>query len=166
MKRPGFTLLEMLVASSLLAMLVTILTMLFSQSSIAWSTGTAAVSGMSDVRKAISGYQLEAENAIMNDEATPVPLKVTSIWADDGTGLKTGSDAKRTLSKRSESWLKKPTETDLADPLTSNAGDVPSITGNSSAGRDTYIVGVTSWGPDGKPGTWDDITTMPEEVVK
>ena len=80
MKRSGFTLLEMLVASSLLAMLVTILTMLFSQSSIAWSTGTASVAGMSDVRKAISRYQLEAENAILNDGATPKALKDLSSY--------------------------------------------------------------------------------------
>lgn len=166
MKRSGFTLLEMLVASSLLAMLVTILTMLFSQSSIAWSVGTASVAGMSDVRKAISTYQLESENAIMNDEATPVPLKVTSIWAEDGSGLKTGNDARRTLSKRSESWLKKPTDTDFDDPTTESAGQVGPISGNGNQERDTYIVGVTSWGPDGQPGTWDDITTMPEEVVK
>ena len=166
MNRRGFTLLEMLVASSLLAMLVTILTMLFSQSSIAWSTGTASVAGISDVRKAISTYQFEAENAIMNDESTPVALKVTSIWADDGGGLKTGNDARRTLSKRGESWQKRPQTTDIADPTTGSAGDVPSISSSGSAGRDTYIVGVTSWGPDGQPGTWDDITTMPEEVVK
>ena len=166
MNRRGFTLLEMLVASSLLAMLVTILTMLFSQSSIAWSTGTASVAGMSDVRKAISTYQIEAENAIMNDESTPVALQVTSIWADDGSGLKTGNDARRTLSKRGDSWKKRPQAMDVADPATGNAGEVPSISSSGSAGRDTYIVGVTSWGPDGKQGTWDDITTMPEEVVK
>ena len=166
MRRSGFTLLEMLVASSLLAMLVTILTMLFSQSSIAWSTGTATVAGMSDVRKAISTYQLEAENAIMNDAASPKALKVVSIWAEDGSGLKTGADSHRTLSKINESWLKEPEATDFADPATGSAGEVPSISSSAMSGRDTYIVGVTSWGPDGKPGTWDDITTMPEEVVK
>ena len=37
----GFTLLEVLVASMLLAMLITILTMVFNSSSIAWSTGKA-----------------------------------------------------------------------------------------------------------------------------
>lgn len=166
MKRSGFTLLEMLVASSLLAMLVTILTMLFSQSSIAWSTGTASVAGMSDVRKAISRYQLEAENAILNDGATPKALKVTSIWAEDGNGLKTGSDARRTLSKLNESWQKEPKANDFADPATGSAGEVPTISASAASGRPAYIVGVTSWGPDGAPGTWDDITTLPEEVVK
>ena len=165
MKRPGFTLLEMLVASSLLAMLVTILTMLFSQSSIAWSVGTASVSGMSDIRKTISIRQFEAENTILNDEATPKPLMVTSIWAENGDGLKKGDEAKRSLSNTG--WLDgEPDASDLADPTTESAGAVGPISGNGSQGRDTYIVGVTSWGPDGKPGTWDDITTMPEEVVQ
>ena len=35
----GFTLLEILVASMLMAMLITILTMVFNSSSIAWNTG-------------------------------------------------------------------------------------------------------------------------------
>ena len=40
--RKGFTILELLVASLLLGMLVTIMTQIVSQSSIAWSTGTLA----------------------------------------------------------------------------------------------------------------------------
>ena len=164
MTRRGFTLLEVLVASTLLAMLVTILTMIFNQSSIAWTTGTAAVAGLGDARKAIATYQLEADNAILNDASTPVALKVTSIWADDGSGLKTGDEAARTLSTLFEKTAPQPS--DMRDPGQSSSGEVPSIAGANSAGRDTYMVGVTSWGPDGQPGTWDDISTMPEEVVK
>ena len=41
--KKGFTLIELLVASLLLGLLVSILTTIFSQSSIAWSTGTAGV---------------------------------------------------------------------------------------------------------------------------
>ena len=47
--RKGFTILELLVASLLLGMLVTIMTQIFSQSSIAWSTGTAGVVELDDV---------------------------------------------------------------------------------------------------------------------
>ena len=53
MKR-GFTLIEMLVASLLLGMLVTMLTELFSQSSIAWSAGTAMVTDLDDARYGIA----------------------------------------------------------------------------------------------------------------
>ena len=47
MNRNGFTLLEVLVASVLMGMLVTILTVIFNQSAIAWRTGKAGVADMS-----------------------------------------------------------------------------------------------------------------------
>ena len=46
--RRGFTILELLVASLLLGMLVTILTMIFNQSSIAWRTGVAGVADLDE----------------------------------------------------------------------------------------------------------------------
>ena len=52
--RSGFTLIEMLVASLLLGMLVTILTMVFNSSSIAWRTGKAGVSQLSLMRRQLS----------------------------------------------------------------------------------------------------------------
>lgn len=162
MMRRGFTLLEILVASALLAMLVTILTMIFNQSSIAWSTGTAAVAGLGDVRQSIALYHTEAENTIFSDNTSPGALKVTSVWAEDGSGLKTGTEAARTLTK---TFVKTaPTRDDLKDPGASNAGE-QTVSGANPKGGETYIVGVTSWGPDGEP-SWDDISTMPEEVVK
>ena len=51
MRREGFTLVEVLVASLLLGMLVTILTMVFNQSSIAWRTGKASVSVIDKMRR-------------------------------------------------------------------------------------------------------------------
>ena len=48
--RRGFTLLELMVASLLLSMLVTVLTMVFNSASIAWRTGTAGVAELKDVR--------------------------------------------------------------------------------------------------------------------
>ena len=161
MTRRGFTLLEVLVASALLAMLVSILTMIFNQSSIAWSTGTAAVAGLGDVRQSVALYRNEAENTILSDGAGNArPLLVTSVWADDGSGLR---DSPRTLT--SEFVTTEPDVADLADPGANSAG-VETVSGADARGRQTYIVGVTSWGPDGEPGTWDDISTLPEEVVK
>ena len=46
--KKGFTILELLVASLLLGMLMTILTMIFNQSSIAWRTGVAGVADLVD----------------------------------------------------------------------------------------------------------------------
>ena len=51
--KKGFTILELLVASLLLGMLMTILTMIFNQSSIAWRTGVAGVADLDDVRAAL-----------------------------------------------------------------------------------------------------------------
>ncbi|MBP5791627.1 MAG: prepilin-type N-terminal cleavage/methylation domain-containing protein [Kiritimatiellae bacterium] len=61
MKR-GFTILELLVASMLLGMLMTILTMIFSQSSIAWRTGEKSVASLDQVRNNMAMLQYESDN--------------------------------------------------------------------------------------------------------
>ena len=61
MKR-GFTILELLVASLLLGMLVTVLTMIFNQSSIAWRTGVAGLMDMDEVRDNIAAVRDEADS--------------------------------------------------------------------------------------------------------
>ena len=62
--RKGFTILELLVASLLLGMLVTIMTQIFSQSSIAWSTGTAGVVELDDARRDMAALQVKADALI------------------------------------------------------------------------------------------------------
>ena len=59
----GFTLLEVLVASMLLAMLITILTMVFNSSSIAWTMGKAGVADMATVRNNLSAADRAAARA-------------------------------------------------------------------------------------------------------
>ena len=157
--RKGFTLIEVLVATMLLAMLVTILTMIFNQSSIAWTTGMAAVTSLGDSREKISVCMNESENAILNDAGTEV-LRITSIWKENGTGLR---DEGRTLRTDFEEPV---SAVDLADPRSDR---LISVAGGSVAGGDTFLVGVHSYGPDGKTGgdySWDDISTMPEEIVR
>ena len=63
MMKRGFTIIEVLVASLLLGMLVSILTMMFNQSSIAWRTGVAAVEDLDEVRINIANLRDEADNA-------------------------------------------------------------------------------------------------------
>jgi prepilin-type N-terminal cleavage/methylation domain-containing protein len=60
--KKGFTIIELLVASLLLGMLVTILTMIFDQSSIAWRTGIAGVADLDDVRNDVAEIRDEADN--------------------------------------------------------------------------------------------------------
>ncbi len=154
--KKGFTLLEILVATMLLAMLVTILTMIFNQSSIAWTVGTASVVGLGDAREKISQYSIAAENAIVRSDGNVV--NVVSVWDDSGSGIRQG-DA-RTLSNNSTGVSIQ--SSDISDPF--NASSI-SIGSAASAGRDSYVVGVTSKGAN-ESDVWDDITTMPEEVVK
>lgn len=158
--RRAFTLLEILVATMLLSMLVTILTMIFNQSSIAWTTGTAAVAGLNDARKEISDYGYEADNVITPDSGSTV-MRVASVWADTGDGLNK-SDG-RTLSTDFKRLSLSPG--DVRDPMVDSRSSF-TIAGANALGRDTYIVGVTSWGPDRDQNTWDDISTLPDEVVK
>ena len=147
MKR-GFTLLEVMVATMLLAMLVTILTMIFNQSSIAWTTGTASIAGLGDVRRDMAIVGLKADNLL-----DPMKrLQVVSVWADGDAKLKAEG---RTVDRQG-----------LSDPLMQDPApsEKISVGSGSAAGKDSYVVGVSSDGPDGIKNTWDDITTMPQEV--
>ena len=79
--KKGFTILELLVASLLLGMLMTILTMIFNQSSIAWRTGVAGVADLDDVRDNVAEVREEADNAyIWNDKVH----RILGLWDDDG----------------------------------------------------------------------------------
>lgn len=80
--KKAFTILELLVASLLLGMLTTILTMLFNQSSIAWRTGTATVEDMGDVRENIAKVAAEADNIYIWADGAHLLL---SPWAQNGT---------------------------------------------------------------------------------
>ncbi len=148
-----------MVATMLLAMLVTILTMIFNQSSIAWSAGVASVTSLGDTREEMSIRSNEAEDAFLSDDGSTV-LRIASVWATEGKGLRTGGRALRSDFERTVS------RSDLGDPMMASA---VSVGGGSSAGHDTFLVGVHSYGPDGRTGgdySWDDISTMPEEIVK
>ena len=79
MMRRAFTMIELLVATMLLAMLVTILTMMFNQSSIAWTTGLASVTGLGDAREQISIYARNADNVILDDSGEQL-LRIVSVW--------------------------------------------------------------------------------------
>ena len=85
--RSGFTLIEMLVASLLLGMLVTILTMVFNSSSIAWRTGKAGVSQLSLMRRQLSLAQNRADNLLprIDTQSKSVVGLVAGAWHADGT---------------------------------------------------------------------------------
>ena len=80
--RKGFTIIELLVASLLLGLLVTILTMIFNQSSIAWRTGIAGTVDMDQVRENIAEVREEADNAFVWGNQL---YRHTGLWQEDGT---------------------------------------------------------------------------------
>jgi len=151
--RRGFTLLEVMVASMLLAMLVTILTMIFNQSSIAWTTGVASIQGLGNARRDMAIIGLKADNIL--DPMTG--REVISVWNPSGSGLNPDG---RTVDRNGRQYV----SGSLPQMLDPAPNDKLTVSGGSTQGRGSYIVGVTSDGPDRIPETWDDITTLPEEL--
>lgn len=159
--RKGFTILELLVASLLLGMLVTILTMMFNQSSIAWRTGVAGVAQLDEVRDNIAEVREEADNLFVSGNQVG---RITSLW-----------DANGDLRRRACSVKGQEQEEDKTDKivlLNSVKSDItpdkmdPVAVGSGTSGKafKTYTIGVTSSGPDGVIDTYDDITTWPDEI--
>ena len=165
--RAGFTLVEMLVASLLLGMLVTILTMVFNASSIAWRTGKAGVSQLSLIRRNASFAQKRSENLLPRvDENSPSTVGlVTGAWAKDGkvrtrAVARYGNDGGFTLPNFNSYDSAK--ESDLSStPAWQAINNLQSIQMGSAK---SYTVGVLSYGPDGRPNSGDEITTWPNEV--
>ena len=145
MKR-GFTILELMVACALMALLVSILTSIFTASSAAWSTGTAGVINLGKSRQEISKFNLVADNLL--DKKGHV---VRSIWKIDGDkGFAARAVGKAVSGVES-----------VFDPEQPSTWKDKTVSSGSANGGEDYVVGVTSCGPDRQPNTWDDITTWP-----
>ena len=165
MKR-GFTVLELLVASLLLGMLVTILTMIFNQSSIAWRTGVAGLLDMDEVRDNVAAVRDEADNlyvwnqelhrtvSIWKDSGSTAQLRKRAIDSSDNTDV---SDSEKVQILKGQSELKK----DEPDPERS-FGPVDVKQGDAQSGRN-WIVNVKSCGPNRILNDYDDIWSNPDD---
>jgi len=151
--RRGFTVLELLVASMLLGMLMTILTMIFNQSSIAWRTGVAGVADLDDVREKISEVRYESDNAYAWKGQQKC---VRSIFDDSGNLL---SD--RQLADFSGGL--KGIASSVTDGDAAKSYNFSSTLKGTSQSRDNYIVNVMSAGPDRTMDTYDDIWSFPDD---
>lgn len=161
--RRGFSLIELLVASLLLGMLVTVLTMIFNSSAIAWRTGTAGVVILGDARRQLGALHDardellpgvgDGENAKYGT-ARAATFRTVSLWKKDSNQLRTDRAYDRV------SWGTAPQVS-----LTQGRNGAPlSLQGGETMGGSLFTVGVQSAGPDGEYGTEDDITTWPDEV--
>ena len=170
--KKGFTLIELMVASLLLAMLTTILTMIFNQSSIAWRTGVAGVVNLNKSRMALGVYHDIRDDLLpgLGDQNPSVGAsdnrtlnyRTVSVW--DPTRENALRLGKRAFNNdQTINW-------GVATPITiSGARNAQSVSvigsgSNPSASKGGFSVGVRSLGPDGKPDTPDDINTWPEEI--
>lgn len=154
-RRSGFTLVEVLVASLLMGMLVTILTMVFNQSSIAWRTGKASVAEMDKMRRYYSQVQRYADNALPGGPGKDAG-RIVGAWEGDG------SLRKRALAKWDSSIFD---SSAFNDPASSQKGSYRCPGRDFKVGKVTaYTVGVWSYGPDGQPNTGDDISTWPVDA--
>ena len=162
MKR-GFTILELLVASLLLGMLMTILTMLFNQSSISWRTGVAGVADLDEVRDNIAEVRDEADTASI---WTNNVHRIVGLWDDEtgqlrdrawDVGTEEDNDTCALFLQGRASYLN-----DRSKP-----GDFKVIavgSGSSGNALKTYTINVKSAGPDKEFNTYDDIWSFPDEI--
>ena len=160
--KKGFTILELLVASLLLGMLVTILTMIFNQSSIAWRTGVAGVADLDEVRDNIATLREEADTVYpwKNDM-----YRLISLW-DESTGkIKEGANARAiSVSDTTENANFLKSKQNITD-TTRQQEFTPVNVGAGDSGRrlKTYTVNVKSAGPNRKFEDWDDIWSYPDD---
>lgn len=155
MKR-GFTLLELMVASLLLGMLVSALTMLFNASAIAWRTGVASVADLKDVRAELGAMHNIEDDLIPGVNGDPEPTyRIVSVWDQTAeNALRSDRAFTRTFSWGRAAQISL-NEAEKGVMRTLNAA------GNGNA-SEFFSVGVRSAGPDRKMGTGDDISTWPE----
>lgn len=167
MNRRGFTIIELLVASMLLGLLVTILTMIFNQSSIAWRTGLAGTLTMDKVRANIAEIREESDNAFVHNQKL---YRLTGLWDRDGQlrdracdapGSKNVSDhvavmlggASRTGSK----WISNLSSLKPKDFKSADVGTT------SADAADTYSVNVMSGGPNNDINDYQAIWSFPDD---
>ncbi len=158
--RRAFTLIELLVASILLAMLVTILTMLFNQSSIAWRTGTASIVNLNQTREGL-GTLADIYDDVLpglgDDASSPqVAKRTVSVWSKNAANALRTDRAFDTVDFGSASSFT------YDDAKTAKATDVSGT--SSGVSVSFFAVGVRSLGPDGRENTEDDVSTWPEEI--
>ena len=152
MKR-GFTIIELLVASLLLGLLMTILTMIFNQSSIAWRTGMAGVTDLDKVR---------AKAATVRDQADSAYVWNNQLYALQSLWDKNGSLRTRAIGRMNAAFL---TVSDVEKGTRVNIGS-DSSGGSSGGSFNTYSVNVESAGPDRNyEETWDNIWSNPVDAL-
>ena len=170
--RRGFTILELLVAALLLGMLVTVLTMVFNQSSISWRTGVAGLMDMDEVRDNIAAVRDEADClyiwngklyrtvSIWNERNwnPKRPFKNRTIDVDEISGQLLEYERMQGGYFANSGGVPKP-ENDRLD--ISKIRQVGVKASDSQTPNKNWIVNVQSSGPNRKYRDYDDIKSNP-----
>lgn len=162
--KKGFTILELLVASLLLGMLVTILTMIFNQSSIAWRTGTASVVNLDRARQNIATIREESDNLYIWKNNV---YKLLSPWDENGNVRSRGEIGNGlTVDNATQSdAIQYPDLEKLNGSTTMNNIGLVNVGGAGSGAQAqySYTVNVKSAGPNKVANDYDDIWSYPDE---
>jgi len=149
----GFTILELLIASILLGMLMTILTMIFTQSSVAWRLGASSVMNLNEYRNRKGYYNEKSDVTFVYGE------RVCEILSPFDDGLSGG----RTSSLRTDRPLKMSGEDVFRDAAEHGCGTVSSLSADASVKSDAYTVNVMSGGPNNDVMDWEAIWSYPDD---
>lgn len=185
--KSGFTIIELLVASMLLGMLVTVLTMVFNQSSIAWRIGSAMTSNMDNVRDNIAELREESDNAFVYGNDV---YRTVGLWDNNGNlrdracdapnssvQNETGARAKFLRNKVQSFLTASPSQrspwskSDSLVPVDGGmGGNTPGgNTPGANSGKQNFVVNVRSKGPANDEKDWQAVFSYaddPEEWCK
>ena len=148
-----------------MGMLVTILTMIFNQSAIAWRTGKAGVADLTKVERKLARIHAYADSAVPFTGGNN--YCVVSPW-DDANVDDSGGKQFNARGVRRASDLHKKFEDVTVNFQNNDGGNgqwrQTSLGKPEMNGGKSFIVGVRSAGPDRQWETEDDISTWPDEV--
>lgn len=163
--KKGFTIIELLVASLLLGMLMTILTMVFNQSSISWRTGMAGLVNMGEIRENFAEVREEADNAFVSNGKLH---RITGLWNRNGDLRDRACDAVGSDDVADNQAGLLIAKVGLSDnwsnykPSTHNLSSYSLGSGNAQSAYN-YTVNVKSAGPNREYDDWDDIWSFPDD---
>ncbi len=160
--RRGFTILELLVATLLLGMMATILTMIFNQSSISWRIGIAHVSDMNGVRNNMAELHEEADNAFVADSEIH---RILGVWDSSGKLRTRACDAPNAqdLQDRDHSLLLKARANGLRTRNLNQIQPIPMGQSDTPTSFNNYTVNVKSGGPANDLNDWQAIWSFPDD---
>ncbi len=158
--KKGFTILELLVASLLLGMLVTILTMIFNQSSIAWRTGEAGVANLDQACESVAEVREEADTVYIWENNI---YRLVSPWDDRNGNLRTRAVLPRGDAGATVEHLDAVVNKDLEDILKGDGDGYSVDSVDGGATRKPFTVNVKSAGPNRKFDDYDDIWSFPDD---